>query len=1162
MQREPQSTNTLGLALAIVVVVTVGFWLVVRADQSTARRAVSNSWSIAPQRVAPPPPVGVPSAAAKPTSNSQGSPPSAIPAAGAAATRKPWTASRVVGSPDPPPPLKMEPAYPGLRFRNPVVMAKPPGMNRWFVGEQGGKLHSFVDDPAVARADLALDVELQLLKPPADAPPDSPRTPVDNSQVRGLEALYGLAFHPRFAENRYCYVCYVVRGEGPDRLPHGTRVSRFKVADSDPPRLDPASERVIISWLQGGHNGGCLEFGPDGCLYISTGDGGFANPPDGLDAGQDVSNLLSSILRIDVDGAEGDATYRIPDDNPLVGTEGARGEIWCYGLRNPWKMSFDRATGDLWVGDVGWELWELVYRVEKGGNYGWSVVEGRQPVHPERKVGPTPILPPTVEVPHTDGVSITGGYVYRGARFPELVGHYLFGDWETRRIWSVAWDAATKTAGPRIDLVEPTVRLVAMAQRDDGELLALDYDDGTILEFQRQAPRVAASRFPERLSETGLFASTRDEAPADGVYAFEVNSPQWSDHATARRWIATPGTGTVRMLPQKTNVPGSMFSSSTLFPADTVLVKTLALDLVRGDPSTRRRIETQLLHFDGKFWRGYSYRWNDEQTDAELVEPLGAEAALELRPAPDAPPEPHVWRFASRVECARCHNQWAEYALGFNLRQLNRTVERDGEQANQLRTLEELGLIRLPHETFVDFESTSVEAGTTGAESAKIAESPTSDVRPLSDDWYARRYPHLVDPTDDAQPLDQRARSYLHANCAHCHRTGGGGTASIELQQELPLEAAKVLDVRPTQGAFDIPDARIVAPGDPFRSTLFYRVSKTGSGRMPHVGSETVDPLGTRLLHDWIRSLPAHPEAVALWRQLSESDDAEAEQRETAEAAQRRHETARRLAGQRRDRERAAAGASGPPPLDPAPISADDRRAAVVEDERQAAQRRAERLRRREQAISKLLASTDAALVAARSLDDSPPPAGARAELIAAALGHPSPAVRDLFERFAPPDRRPKRLGAHVRPDEILKLAGDVGRGAVLFANTPGVQCKNCHQIGRIGGKVGPDLSQIGRKYDRRQMLEHILEPSKTIDPKYVSYVVELNDGRVLSGLLIDRTAAEFVLRDAKDQELRVATEDVERIAPQRQSLMPDLQLRDLTPQQTADLLTYLTEQR
>src|SRR5262249_15350674 len=146
-----------------------------------------------------------------------------------------------------------------------------------------------------------------------------------------------------------------------------------------------------ITWLSGGHNAGCIQFGPDGYLYISTGDGGGPNPPDPLKTGQDISDLLSSVLRIDVDHADHGKGYRVPDDNPFVTYPGARPEVWAYGLRNPWRMSFDRRTRALWVADVGWELWEMVYRVEKGGNYGWSIMEGPQAIKLDEKPGPTPI---------------------------------------------------------------------------------------------------------------------------------------------------------------------------------------------------------------------------------------------------------------------------------------------------------------------------------------------------------------------------------------------------------------------------------------------------------------------------------------------------------------------------------------------------------------------------------------------------------------------------------------------------------------------------------------------------------------------------------------------------------------------------------------------------
>ena len=440
--------------------------------------------------------------------------------------RTPWTASRVVGTPDPPPPFKVVRAFPNLKFDHPLLIVRYPGGKRLVVGEQSGVLYSFADDPN-AQAELFLDLPRQL------------QTIQRLAGAKEVEAVYGLAFHPDFERNRQCFVCYTLRGSNPrePNLPDGTRVSRFRVTRTDPPRVDPSSEEVVLSFLQGGHNGGDLHFGPDGRLYISSGDSANPNPPDPFNTGQDISDLLSSILRIDVDQKDEGKTYAVPKDNPFVSTKGARPEVWAYGFRNPWRMSFDRQTGDLLVGDVGWELWELVHRVEKGGNYGWSAREGPQPIKPEQ-VAPTPIDPPLIEFPHTIACSVTGGLVYRGRKFPELRGAYVFGDWETRRLWAARFEGDRITAMPEI--ARPSVRIVAFCDNQDGEIYFLDHEGGTIHTIERNdgGPE---RHFPTRLSQTGLFADVKDQTPMAGVLPFVVNSRQWQDGATAEHWVAFPG---------------------------------------------------------------------------------------------------------------------------------------------------------------------------------------------------------------------------------------------------------------------------------------------------------------------------------------------------------------------------------------------------------------------------------------------------------------------------------------------------------------------------------------------------------------------------------------------------------------------------------------------
>ena len=739
--------------------------------------------------------------------------------------RTAWADCRVHGTPDPPPPLKTSRVYPHIAFQLPTELAIAPGSSRIFVTEQFGRVFSFPDNPETRTADLLIDAK-QLV--------------AALSQRRGeqlvLEGVYGLAFHPDFERNSFCYLCYAARHKDAvlGQHPQGSRVVRLTVSQDDPPRCDPASEVEILTWLGGGHNAGCLKFGPDGMLYVSTGDGGQHAPADGHQTGQDVSDLLCSILRIDVDRTENGRAYAIPADNPLRNIAGARPEIYAYGVRNPWKMSFDRLTGELWVGDVGLEMWEWVYRVKPGDNYGWSVTDGSHPFHTDWPRGPTPIKPPWLELSHAEAASLTGGFVYRGTKLPDYVGTYIFGDWETRRIWGVSADAGGP--GPVRNLVEPRLRIIAFGEKHDGELLIADYDDGTLHELLPNDASVSARAFPMRLSETGLFADTAAQRPADGVLPFAINAEAWADHATAQRWIGIEGDGKIRKYATPELLPGTNFQRILHFPGGTVLAKTISVEMIRGRPGTARRLETQLLHYDGITWRGYTYAWNDAQTDAELVPAQGGRTELVIEDAAAPGGERRqTWQFPSRADCVRCHNPWAEHALAFSVPQIDRDVDVGGRRENQLALFERIGIIENQQAT-----------------SRKAATDPT---------------PSRLVATDDASAsLADRARAYLHVNCGHCHRFGGGGSGSLRLNHNVSLDEAALVNAFPTQGGFGLDDARIIAAGDPFRSTLFYRIATNGPGRMPHIGSEIVDADGLALVHDWIASLPVEsgpPDAAA-----------------------------------------------------------------------------------------------------------------------------------------------------------------------------------------------------------------------------------------------------------------------------------------------------------
>lgn len=740
--------------------------------------------------------------------------------------RKPWTTSKVVGAPEPPPKYKSVRAFTEAKFDHPLLIVRCPGSDRLFVGEQAGVLYS------LAKSDAKPDVFLDLRK--------EYKALVQNPNAKGISELYGLVFHPQFEKNRYCYVCYTLQRKEGQRgdFVDGSRVSRFKVTDTDPPRIDPSSEEIVITFLGGGHNGGDLHFGPDGMLYISTGDGAGPNPPDPRATGQDCSDLLSSVLRIDVNNKDAGKNHAIPKDNPFVGLKDVRPEIWAFGFRNPWRMSFDRKNGDLWVGDVGWELWEMVHKIEKGGNYGWSIVEGRQPVKPDQKIGPAPIRPPLIEISHTVGASVTGGYVYRGKKFPELDGAYIFGDWETRRIWAARFDGEKLKEMPEI--VKPNIRVSAFGEDNAGEIYFAEYDSGFIYTLAKNDAGDANAQFPTRLSDTGLFSDVAKLTPADGVVPFYPTVRQWQDGATAEYLLALPDKSTVSFFDKPRQLPGQVFwhDFKMQFPAGTVLVKTLSLEVLIEGRQVEKRVETQLLHHDGEDWRGYSYAWRNDQTNADLVPADGAEATYVVAAGGKSvkgdwkPIGKHeqVWTFHSRTQCMTCHSSWAEYALAFTARQLNRGVRFGGPEApNQL--------VKLMQEGY---------AKRVGADDKE---------RPPLDPESVKKEPSFA-PLTSEESLDRQARSYLHVNCAHCHRFGGGGgQVVLELDISKPLKETGLLDVKPRQGDFGLPDARLIVPGDPYRSVLFYRMAKFGRGRMPHLGSEFPHAQGLDVVGKWIAAL-------------------------------------------------------------------------------------------------------------------------------------------------------------------------------------------------------------------------------------------------------------------------------------------------------------------
>jgi uncharacterized repeat protein (TIGR03806 family) len=754
----------------------------------------------------------------------------------------PLTTSRVIGSPDPPLPYRVARAYGRLRLDFPIAVANEPGSERlWIIAQSKSygptAIYRMIDSPEAEKLEL----------------------------VKTEEAAYGICFHPDFLKNGYVFVG---SNGAYDGGPKKTRVTRYTVGRQPPFALDLDSAKVILEWESDGHNGGDLAFGLDGRLYITSGDG--TSDSDTNLAGQDMTRLLAKVLRIDVDHPAEGRAYSVPKDNPFVGMPGVRPETWAYGLRNPWRITVDRQTGHIWVGNNGQDLWEQIFFVRRGDNYGWSVMEGSHPFYPNRQAGPTPFVKPALEHPHSEARSLTGGLVYYGQKLPELRGAYLYGDYSTGKIWAARHDGTQVTWHK--ELADTTLQITGFGTDSQGEILIADHrgqGEGAFYRLEPAPPHATRPEFPRKLSETGLFRSVPGHVVEPALIPYSVNSPLWSDGAHKERWIAIPHKPGQDMRIEMTT------SRGWGFPNETVLVKSFALEMEQGNAASRKWIETRLLTRQENEWVGYSYLWNDEQTEATLVDAAGADREFQIRvPRDREHPDGlrrQVWRFPSRTECLVCHSRAANWVLGLTTLQMNKMHDYGGIQDNQLRVLEHLGLLKvnwhaeaiallrdqakqdgLSERRIEDFvrRQTATRSQREPPQSSLLAQSPD-------------RYPRLVDPYDKQADLNLRARSYLHANCSQCHVEAGGGNAQIDLEFTTPLAKMKLLDVKPQHHTFGLPDPRLVVPGSPERSVMLHRVANRGSGQMPQLATSLVDEAAVELLRAWIASLKDEAQGVS-----------------------------------------------------------------------------------------------------------------------------------------------------------------------------------------------------------------------------------------------------------------------------------------------------------
>jgi glucose/arabinose dehydrogenase len=349
-------------------------------------------------------------------------------------------------------------AFPNLTFEQPVDIQSPnDGTNRLFVISQPGIIYVFNNDPETKNREVFLDIRGKVL-------------------FGGEQGLLGLAFHPNYRDNGYFYLDYTTSN------PRRTVISRFRVSANNPSKADPQSEEILLEVEQpyANHNGGQISFGPDGYLYISLGDGGAGGDP--LNAGQDLTMLLGSLLRIDVDNTADGRNYAIPNDNSFRdNNEGFKEEIYAYGLRNVWRFSFDEQNR-LWAADVGQNQWEEINIIEKGKNYGWRIMEGKHCFDPPANCDTTGLVLPILEYGHDDtgGYSITGGFVYNGRSVPELKGKYIYADYVVGKIWTLEYKNGIVTNS----LLTKTNYLISTFGVDENdELYFADHNSGKLYKF-------------------------------------------------------------------------------------------------------------------------------------------------------------------------------------------------------------------------------------------------------------------------------------------------------------------------------------------------------------------------------------------------------------------------------------------------------------------------------------------------------------------------------------------------------------------------------------------------------------------------------------------------------------------------------------------------------
>lgn len=728
-------------------------------------------------------------------------------------------------------------AFPNITFNDVTVFAAEPGSDRLYVGQRDGLIHYFTNDSLTNSKTIFLDL----------------RSQVAETEESGL---LGLAFHPEInQDSNYVYVYYgarianaptpfVVVDNGYPGNFYNTwgRLSRFTV-DPSTHIADPNSELIMINkrLYNSSHRGGALAFDNSGYLFLSLGEDVRYHTAQAID-----TTLEGGVLRIDVDrnplrshppikklpnsfpssptDEYSGVGYWIPNDNPFLDPTGNQfEEYYAIGLRNPYKMTYDAIADRMWIGEIGHSSREEVNILEKGANYGWPFREGTLPADPPPATIIGTVKEPTADFTRSQNSCLIGGYVYRGTQNPGLYGKYICADFNTDKLWTLTYDPATGLSAKSPIGSFNQGYTSSFGQDQNGEVFLLSlHANYKIFKF---IPQNSSPDAPAILSQTGAFSDMANLTPADGLIPYDLNQPFWSDGAEKYRWMAVPNNGT-----HNTGDEQIVYSETGewTFPVGTVFIKHFELPIDESNPSITRRLETRfLVHGTNGLYYGITYRWRPDGLEADLLTTSQVET-ISITTGTNSTRDV-IWEYPGRSDCQVCHNTVAGKVLGPKSRQLNRDIlyPKTGRTANQLKTMAHLGMF-----------DTSIDTTVAGL-SAILTTSPADDV---------------------TLPVEDRARSYIDANCSYCHRPGHQSRADFDARLSTPLENAGIINGT-LNSSLGLPEEYVIYPGDTSYSVLYQRAHSLDPAiKMPPLAKGQIDVAGMDLIAEWILGMdPVEP---------------------------------------------------------------------------------------------------------------------------------------------------------------------------------------------------------------------------------------------------------------------------------------------------------------